>query len=410
MQCTEESVSQSQHAQGQALIIVNENFTEGGQPRPDKKRHGCTHDLRNMKALFKALDFKTAVFKDLSKKDMLEQIEKVCANKINEYGEYFVLVISSHAKEIWDRRYRHWEYPSYSREAVLWRQMVEGTDSESILVDDIVTILKKSDKLKGKPKLLFIQASRNRDEPQLGKSTLDAGETIHVVVGNQAGSQPSGEDVPNTDFIKLVNGLSKNDATHDINSILGPEEGEWDEESNAYEEMQCDDQTPPQAPELNLNATTGGSIISTPSEASGDSSENKGTRDTRRDTRRDAPKPDIAFDLTGVMNLPDDFLIVYPVSFGYVDFLDPNIGSRLLHTMAKEEHVKTLLAGGSILKYISMVAKDVASTDVRVTINNQTGETKQFKTSIIYQHRLCQKVCFRPIKDNSLMAKVKQFL
>ena len=62
---------------GYALIIVNKNFYDQNKtPDPQSKRKGAEKDLKKMKDMFKALDFKVEAYKDLSGDAMRSKIQR----------------------------------------------------------------------------------------------------------------------------------------------------------------------------------------------------------------------------------------------------------------------------------------------------------------------------------------------
>lgn len=99
--------------------------------------------------------------------------------------------------------------------------------------------------------------------------------------------------------------------------------------------------------------------------------------------------------------VPDDFLVVCPAMSGKVAYRQSDSGSRLFHSMYRKEHIKVLLEGGDILRYLTLVAKDIAAQENII-------DNESFKANICIQHRLCQKVRFAPIKENTLMDRVKR--
>lgn len=427
-QCTEES-DNLQLCRGHALIIINENFANSSR-EAEWSRRGRMKDLYNAWTLFKILDFKTTVYVDLKAEDIKRKVKEVVGEEtINKNSECFALVINSLGQESKQREPKPYRYPQYSQSATVWKLTVMGTDRNAVEVDDLVECIHTAKHLKGKPKLLFLQISRNREMPDASADSeaFDKGVDVMVMTDSiQSGSQvsDSGDSAEGLVGRKLEEmGIDLN-IDMDFPETKDPTEMETDSSSDFISDLkknlkhailyqqtstgQGDEGTAVEHPLIKKPKSESGAILSAPSE--------KQTQPKRQvlqwqRSREPATSPSVyQVDITGIEDFPDDFLVVYPVTFGRVEILNTRIGSRLFHTMAKLEHVETLLSGGNILKYLSQVARDVSLAEDYVIVNEKTGERIAVKTNIFIQHRLSQRVTFLPktLMNDSIMQRFIQ--
>lgn len=468
MQATEEPYNLNYKYRGRALIIVNKNFTKSGNKKPEGnwKRKGSFHDRKKMESLFRALDFKVTVFKDLSSEEMKKQIAAAAKDPKNKESDCFALVLSSHGHEFEEKKSISKSGIPVQREGTVWRQQVYGSDCQTVYLDDIIEMFRHEESLKNKPKLFFIQACRSK---HVGGDAerYDYGVTINVAITRSlAGSQPSDAgDAPDEcldvedslgnkmkDIVDVNRDWKDDNEVHYIDSDDDEDSdddsfGENDEHENpallsqstaeatsqvtysATQNIYCRSQstdysqtssgkplaTTSQEGTEQLGATLKANLkVDTSTAMKRQTSGGMDVADTvpMSPDRTDAGHspdtgimPAMPFDIVGVRNLPDDCLLVYPVMFGKAAFRKENIGSRLLHLMHRKENVRVLLRGGNILQYLTKVAKDLASADITIANNPET-----VKANVCIQHRLRGKVTFAPKGDKSIMRAIRDLL
>ena len=128
---------------GIALIINNDWFD-----RKLNTRTGSTEDVRQLKDLFKALDFKVETKDDLSKTKLLQELDSVARKDHSKY-DCFILCLMSHGES--------------------GKVSCYDDKTETIETVDIKTVQDKFSNcatLCGKPKLFFIQACRGKKEDE----------------------------------------------------------------------------------------------------------------------------------------------------------------------------------------------------------------------------------------------------
>lgn len=120
---------------GTALIINNEQFLE------HDKREGTAIDERNLTHLFRYLDYKVEVHRNLDSGEMWSVMEEMGQRNHGEYDS-FVCCILSHGSE----------------------GHVFGTDSVMVSLNDLTGMVdaQRCPSLVGKPKLFFLQACRGK--------------------------------------------------------------------------------------------------------------------------------------------------------------------------------------------------------------------------------------------------------
>ncbi|ELT95224.1 hypothetical protein CAPTEDRAFT_54618, partial [Capitella teleta] len=124
----------SRKPRGIAVIINNETFDDEDR---FPKRESSDYDVINMEQLFRALYFRVEKHVNKSAQEIIRCLEK---NKsyLPWKSDIFVAVIMSHGS----------------------RDSVYGTDGGKVPIDDITAIYNENNctKLRGKPKLFFVQA------------------------------------------------------------------------------------------------------------------------------------------------------------------------------------------------------------------------------------------------------------
>ncbi|XP_060595410.1 probable WRKY transcription factor protein 1 isoform X3 [Ruditapes philippinarum] len=407
---------------GYAIIIVNENFYDKKKelPLPKNKRYGSSVDLKNMKDMFRALDFRVKAYKDLTGDAMKQKIKKASQNEeFNKNSDCFVLVISSHGEELEEKKLQNMD-----KNARVWRHSVLGSDNYKVYIDTDVISLFQDDKetgLTNKPKLFFIQACRSRHGNK--EKRFDFGQVVIVAKEKRSNVQPSdaGDHIDNIvldsldgDGIDNIYSDLTEDADHD----------EWNEAEETYDDVITVDsdedisdakgspdsgmmprspsplsqqqqqqlqqqqlqqqqqqqqqqlqQQPQQPQEVNLLAPNLpergdkpiGQIIDI---AGGNENQAQGSGNHGSGDQADAGHsadtgviPMTPYDVIPI-NCPQDCLIVYPSVSGAVAFRRPDIGSRLLHCMNKKENLKKLVRGCDLLQYLTLVSGDMAGQEI----------------------------------------------
>ena len=121
---------------GIALIINNAVFS----PSADlKDRQGSDKDVEALERMFKALYFEVNIERNLGKEKILQVLDKVAKGDHTAY-DCFVLCLMSHGQE----------------------GLFYGSDGQAVLFDTVCDLFSNSNcrTLRGKPKLMFIQACR----------------------------------------------------------------------------------------------------------------------------------------------------------------------------------------------------------------------------------------------------------
>ena len=121
---------------GITLIINNVSFAH------QSPRHGSEVDFSRVKTLFSDLDFSVRRVQNLSKQQLLEELDDVACQDHSAY-DCFVLWLMSHGKS---------------------RGEVFCSDGETIPIQTLNDMFSECKTLSGKPKLFFIQACRGIGE------------------------------------------------------------------------------------------------------------------------------------------------------------------------------------------------------------------------------------------------------
>ena len=124
---------------GIALIINNEVFS----PSADlKDRQGSEKDVEALERMFKALYFEVNIERNLGKEKILQVLDKLAKSDHTAY-DCFVLCLMSHGQE----------------------GLFYGSDGQAVPFDTVCDLFSNSNcrTLRGKPKLMFIQACRGTE-------------------------------------------------------------------------------------------------------------------------------------------------------------------------------------------------------------------------------------------------------
>ena len=128
---------------GITLIINNKLFDD--HPEHDKQatRHGSDEDVRQVQSLFKNLGFEILTKENLTRQQLLNQLDSVACEDHSGY-DCFVLWLMSHGK---------------SGEVFCF-------DGETVPIQTAHDLFSQCTTLRGKPKLFFIQACRGDEEDE----------------------------------------------------------------------------------------------------------------------------------------------------------------------------------------------------------------------------------------------------
>ena len=147
---SEDVYTMTSKPRGIALIINNESFvpsTEQTKKEQEKEqldnRLGSEKDVQALQKLFEALDFKVKTERNIGKQKILEVLDNTCHEDHSAY-DCFVLCLMSHGKE----------------------GIFYGADGETVPLETVCDLFSNSNcrTLKGKPKLIFIQACRGHEK------------------------------------------------------------------------------------------------------------------------------------------------------------------------------------------------------------------------------------------------------
>ena len=128
---------------GITLIINNLSFAYHREHEQLSDRHGSEKDVFLVEKLFEALDFSVKTKQDLSRDELLRELDDVACLNHSAY-DCFVLWLMSHGKS----------------------DEVFCSDGETIPIQTLDYMFGDHKTLNGKPKLFFIQACRGTEEDQ----------------------------------------------------------------------------------------------------------------------------------------------------------------------------------------------------------------------------------------------------
>ena len=141
---------------GITLIINNASFAHHPTHGQQSPRHGSEEDVRQVEALFTALDFSVRTKENLSRLQLLDELYYIAREDHSAY-DCFVLWLMSHGRS----------------------GEVFCSDGNTIPIQTLHDMFSRCDKLSGKPKLFFIQACRGDDEDEGVAACSDTGITSH---------------------------------------------------------------------------------------------------------------------------------------------------------------------------------------------------------------------------------------
>ena len=138
------------HPRGRTLIINNTSF--GDRDPILSARHGSEEDVRQVETLFTALDFTVLTKENLTRLQLLDELDKVACQDHSAY-DCFVLWLMSHGRS----------------------GEVFCSDGNTIPIQTLHDMFSNCETLSGKPKLFFIQACRGEGEDEGVSTWTDTG-------------------------------------------------------------------------------------------------------------------------------------------------------------------------------------------------------------------------------------------
>ena len=159
---------------GMALIVNNWLFHDDVKGK--LTRVGSEIDVDLVKALFEDLGFKVKTRKNLTKEDLMKELDSVVCQDHSAY-DCFVLWLMSHGQS----------------------GEVMCSDKDTILFETLWDMFSNCRALRGKPKLFFIQACRGDEEDEGMSDVIDADISAYKPVNesNEANNAVSAEDSVN---------------------------------------------------------------------------------------------------------------------------------------------------------------------------------------------------------------------
>ena len=149
---TEDVYNMTARPRGITLIINNASFAHHPKYGQQSPRHGSEEDVRQVKELFAALDFSVRTKQDLSRQQLLYELDDVACRDHSAY-DCFVLWLMSHGKS----------------------GEVFCSDGNTIPIETLHDMFSNCNTLSGKPKLFFIQACRGDGEDEGVSVAADIG-------------------------------------------------------------------------------------------------------------------------------------------------------------------------------------------------------------------------------------------
>ena len=136
---------------GITLIINNMSFAPQPEHGRQPPRHGSEVDVSRVETLFHALDFSVRAKQDLSKKQLLMELDDVARQDHSAY-DCFVLWLMSHGRG----------------------GEVFCSDGNTVAIQTVNDIFSECKTLSGKPKLFFIEVCRGIGEDVVVKVSADS--------------------------------------------------------------------------------------------------------------------------------------------------------------------------------------------------------------------------------------------
>ena len=140
---TDDVYNMTARPRGITLIIDNASFAHHPKHGQQSPRHGSKEDVRQVEALFTALDFSVRTKENLSRLQLLDELYYIAREDHSAY-DCFVLWLMSHGRS----------------------GEVFCSDGDTIPIQTLHDMFSNCDTLSGKPKLFFIQACRGEGEDE----------------------------------------------------------------------------------------------------------------------------------------------------------------------------------------------------------------------------------------------------
>ena len=140
---TDDVYNMTARPRGITLIINNASFVHHPKHGQQSPRHGSEEDVRQVEALFTALDFSVRTKENLSRLQLLDELYYIAREDHSAY-DCFVLWLMSHGRS----------------------GEVFCSDGNTIPIQTLHDMFSNCDTLSGKPKLFFIQACRGDGEDE----------------------------------------------------------------------------------------------------------------------------------------------------------------------------------------------------------------------------------------------------
>ena len=97
---------------GITLIINNASFAHHPKHGQQSPRHGSEEDVCKVEALFTDLDFSVRTKENLSRRQLLHELDYICAREDHSTYDCFVLWLMSHGKSGEAVSYTHLTLPT----------------------------------------------------------------------------------------------------------------------------------------------------------------------------------------------------------------------------------------------------------------------------------------------------------
>ncbi|KAL4226294.1 Caspase 9 [Mactra antiquata] len=335
---------------GIALVIGIEKFDQR-EDQGNIDRKCCQADIKMMNSMFEKLDFFVECFKDLTAKQIREKVLKASKDPRNEKCQCFVLVISTHGREINDKK------------EGLWHHVVMGSDRERVMVEELLEMFdgQKARGLNGKAKMFFIQACRIKD-------IMNPSQYHGNDEGFYADVTDSASSVYEEEHIYEFEDEDFNDNCDDIYK-------EWERD------VKCWDPVGKKTPGSQEGPT--------------------GDSDSSPDINALPPEP---LDVLRV-KCPKDCLIYYSAESGYKAFKSED-GSDLFRCMFRQ--FPKLLRGRNIITYLTYV--NMALSLSEFIFDDNYSEDNYSKVTASYLTKMNKQVVFQPLNEKSRMAKARRII
>ena len=169
---------------GITLIVNNKLFDDHPEHGKQAIRHGSEEDVRQVQDLFKNLGFEVLTEENLTRQQLLEQLDSVAYKDHSDY-DCFVLWLMTHGKS----------------------GEVFCSDGETVPIQKAHDMFSQCTTLRGKPKLFFIQACRGDEKDEGVSVTTDQvvfakqSTSSHIYSQTDASESPASRIPKHADFL-----------------------------------------------------------------------------------------------------------------------------------------------------------------------------------------------------------------